>query len=92
LTGYRLAGVILTDPSEAEDAVHDAFVTAWANWTSLRDHALFERWLLSLGGDFRWYEEAGGSKGRNLRTIGPSRGGQSPKGPNVTGLDREPDP
>ncbi len=42
---YRLARVILTDPIEAEDAVHDAFVTAWTNWASLRDQALFERWF-----------------------------------------------
>ena len=42
---YRLARVVLTDPSEGEDAVHDAFVTAWTHWSSLRDPALFERWF-----------------------------------------------
>ena len=25
--------------------MHDAFVTAWTNWASLRDQALFERWF-----------------------------------------------
>jgi len=42
---YRLANVILRDPSEAEDAVHDAFVTAWRKWDSLRDLARFEAWF-----------------------------------------------
>jgi RNA polymerase sigma-70 factor (ECF subfamily) len=44
-TSYRLARVILADPNEAEDAVHDAFVMAWAHWASLRDQASFEHWF-----------------------------------------------
>ena len=42
---YRLARVILGNREEAEDAVHDAFVTAWRNWASLRDPARFEPWF-----------------------------------------------
>jgi RNA polymerase sigma-70 factor (ECF subfamily) len=42
---YRLAAVILGDPLEAQDAVHDAFVTAWRKWDSLRDPSRFEAWF-----------------------------------------------
>jgi RNA polymerase sigma-70 factor (ECF subfamily) len=42
---YRLARAILHDPSEAEDATHDAFVQAWRNWPSLRDVSRFEPWF-----------------------------------------------
>ena len=42
---YRLAAAILGDPVAAEDAVHDAFETAWRKWSTLRDPALFEHWF-----------------------------------------------
>jgi RNA polymerase sigma factor (sigma-70 family) len=42
---YRLARVILGDRVEAEDAVHDAVVTAWTKWSSLRDQSRFEAWF-----------------------------------------------
>jgi RNA polymerase sigma-70 factor (ECF subfamily) len=42
---YRLAQVILGHRAEAEDATHDAFVTAWRNWSTLRDPNLFEHWF-----------------------------------------------
>jgi RNA polymerase sigma-70 factor (ECF subfamily) len=42
---YRLAAVILHDEVEAEDAVHDALVQAWARFGSLRDRARFEAWF-----------------------------------------------
>ncbi len=42
---YRLARAILGRAGEAEDAVHDAFETAWRKWSSLRDPARFEAWF-----------------------------------------------
>lgn len=42
---YRLAAVILGDALEAEDAVHDAAVAAWAGFRSLRDRARFDAWF-----------------------------------------------
>ncbi len=42
---YRLANAILGNSAESEDAVHDAFVTAWRKWDSLREPAKFEAWF-----------------------------------------------
>ena len=42
---YRLARLILRDSVEAEDAVHDAFVTAWTKWPTLRDPDRFVPWF-----------------------------------------------
>ncbi len=42
---YKLAGAILRDRVEAEDAVHDAFVLAWQKWPSLRDQSRFDAWF-----------------------------------------------
>jgi RNA polymerase sigma factor (sigma-70 family) len=42
---YRLAHVILGQRAEAEDATHDAFVTAWRKWSTLRDPQLFQHWF-----------------------------------------------
>jgi len=42
---YRLANSILSNPAEAQDAVHDAFVTAWEKWNTLRDVAKFDPWF-----------------------------------------------
>lgn len=42
---YRLAAVILHDPSDAEDAVHDAAVIAWTRFDELRDRARFDAWF-----------------------------------------------
>ena len=42
---YRLATIILGDPAEAQDATHDAIVTAWRRLDDLRDPALFDRWF-----------------------------------------------
>ena len=42
---YRLARAILRDPTEAQDAAHDALVQAWQRWETLRDPARFEAWF-----------------------------------------------
>jgi RNA polymerase sigma-70 factor, ECF subfamily len=42
---YRLAAVVLSDGTEAQDAVHDAFVTAWRRYESLRDPGRLEAWF-----------------------------------------------
>jgi RNA polymerase sigma-70 factor (ECF subfamily) len=42
---YRLARAILRDPTEAQDATHDAFEQAWRKWSTLRDPARFETWF-----------------------------------------------
>jgi RNA polymerase sigma-70 factor, ECF subfamily len=42
---YRLAGLILRDPVEAEDATHDAYVIAWRQWPTLRDPGRFDAWF-----------------------------------------------
>lgn len=42
---YRLATTVLGDEAEAQDAVHDAFVTAWRKYDTLRDPARFEAWF-----------------------------------------------
>jgi RNA polymerase sigma-70 factor (ECF subfamily) len=42
---YRLAGVILNDRIEAEDAVHEAAVAAWRGFANLRDPARFDGWF-----------------------------------------------
>jgi RNA polymerase sigma-70 factor (ECF subfamily) len=42
---YRLALAIVHDAAEAEDATHDAFVTAWREWRTLRDVSKFEAWF-----------------------------------------------
>jgi RNA polymerase sigma-70 factor (ECF subfamily) len=42
---YRLAGLLLGDAAEAQDAVQDALVKAWRSWDSLRDPASFAPWF-----------------------------------------------
>jgi RNA polymerase sigma-70 factor (ECF subfamily) len=42
---YRLANAILGDESQSQDAVHDAVVQAWQQWSSLRDLAKFNAWF-----------------------------------------------
>jgi RNA polymerase sigma-70 factor, ECF subfamily len=42
---YRLACAILRDPTDAQDATHDAFEQAWRKWSTLRDAARFEPWF-----------------------------------------------
>jgi RNA polymerase sigma-70 factor, ECF subfamily len=42
---YRLAGVVLRDAFEAEDAVHDAAIQAWLHWPDLRDPGHLDAWF-----------------------------------------------
>ena len=42
---YRLASAILGSPTDARDAVHDAFITGWQRWPSLRDPDRFGPWF-----------------------------------------------
>jgi RNA polymerase sigma-70 factor (ECF subfamily) len=42
---YRLAGLLLADRAEAEDAVQDALVRAWYRRDTLRDPAGFAPWF-----------------------------------------------
>jgi RNA polymerase sigma-70 factor (ECF subfamily) len=42
---FRLAGLILGDRAEAEDATQDALVRAWRASTTLRDPAGFDAWF-----------------------------------------------
>jgi len=42
---YRIARLILGDPFEAEDAAHDAALSAWRRFGELRDPRKFEAWF-----------------------------------------------
>jgi len=42
---YRLAGLILADQHEAQDATQDALLRAWRSAASLRDPAGFQAWF-----------------------------------------------
>jgi RNA polymerase sigma-70 factor (ECF subfamily) len=42
---YGLANAILGSPTDARDAVHDAFITGWQRWPSLRDAERFGPWF-----------------------------------------------
>jgi RNA polymerase sigma-70 factor, ECF subfamily len=42
---YRLAAVILRDPAEAQDVVHDAVLIGWRKFGSLRDPSRFDAWF-----------------------------------------------
>jgi len=43
--GYRLAGYLLGDAAEAQDAVQEALIKAWRGWEGLRDHERFGPWF-----------------------------------------------
>jgi RNA polymerase sigma-70 factor (ECF subfamily) len=42
---YRLAGLLLADAHEAEDAVQDALIVAWQSFDTLRDADRFGAWF-----------------------------------------------
>ncbi len=42
---YRLAGLLLGNAHEAEDAVQDGLVTAWQSFDTVRDPGRFDAWF-----------------------------------------------
>lgn len=42
---YRLARAILREPSDAQDATHDALIRASRKWSTLRDPSRFAQWF-----------------------------------------------
>jgi RNA polymerase sigma-70 factor (ECF subfamily) len=42
---YRLAGYLLRDATEAEDAAQEAIAKAWESWIKLRDKEKFGAWF-----------------------------------------------
>lgn len=44
-SGFHLAGYLLGDACEAEDAVQDSIERAWRAWSDLRDEASFAPWF-----------------------------------------------
>ena len=45
---YKLANAIIGDPTESQDAVHDAVIAAWKAWPTLRDQAKFDAWFARI--------------------------------------------
>ena len=45
---YRLAAIMLRDPSGAEDVAHDAVVAAWERRSSLRDPDALDAWFARI--------------------------------------------
>ncbi len=46
--GYRLAGYLLADAAEAQDAVQEASVRAWRAWPKLRERDRFHSWFSQI--------------------------------------------
>ena len=45
---YRLAGYLMADSDEAQDAVQEASVRAWRGWPALRDRDSFHAWFSQI--------------------------------------------
>jgi RNA polymerase sigma-70 factor (ECF subfamily) len=45
---YRLAGYLLADSAEAQDAVQEASVRAWRGWGNLRERDKFHSWFSQI--------------------------------------------
>jgi RNA polymerase sigma-70 factor (ECF subfamily) len=63
---YRIARVILRDPSLAEEATQEALERAWRDLPALRDVRTFEAWM------YRLLTHACADEGRRLRRWGAS--------------------
>jgi RNA polymerase sigma-70 factor (ECF subfamily) len=46
--GYRLAGYLMADAAEAQDAVQEASVRAWRGWPGLREKESFHAWFSQI--------------------------------------------
>jgi RNA polymerase sigma-70 factor (ECF subfamily) len=47
-SAYRLAGLILRDAVEAEDAMQEALLRAWLAWPKLREAERFDPWFSQI--------------------------------------------
>jgi DNA-directed RNA polymerase specialized sigma24 family protein len=45
---YRLAGYLLADSAEAQDAVQESSVRAWKGWAGLREKDRFHAWFSQI--------------------------------------------
>ncbi len=45
---YRLAGYLMADSAEAQDAVQEASVRAWRGWKNLRERDRFHAWFSQI--------------------------------------------
>jgi len=45
---YRLAGYLMADAAEAQDAVQEASVRAWRGWEKLRERERFHSWFSQI--------------------------------------------
>jgi RNA polymerase sigma-70 factor (ECF subfamily) len=45
---YRLAGIILRDSVEAQDAMQEALLRAWQAWPKLRESERFDSWFSQI--------------------------------------------
>jgi RNA polymerase sigma-70 factor (ECF subfamily) len=45
---YRLAGYLMADSAEAQDAVQEASVRAWRGWLNLRERERFHSWFSQI--------------------------------------------
>ncbi len=45
---YRIAGYLLADASDAQDAVQESCVRAWRSWPQLRDRDRFPAWFSQI--------------------------------------------
>jgi RNA polymerase sigma-70 factor (ECF subfamily) len=45
---YRLAGYVMADSAEAQDAVQEASVRAWRGWANLREREKFHAWFSQI--------------------------------------------
>jgi RNA polymerase sigma-70 factor (ECF subfamily) len=45
---YRLAGYLMADASDAQDAVQEASVRAWRGWPALREKESFHAWFSQI--------------------------------------------